>query len=341
MSVIRSLFIVLSLLLVSCGSAPRKVAEAAPVAAFDADSAYRFVAEQVTFGSRVPGTEAHRQCLMYIGRTLERFGAQVEIQTGDMVRYDGQLQHVANICAHLPADSAYAGKPAILLTAHYDTRPWADQEDDYTQRTIPIPGANDGASGVGVLMEVARQWQNLQERKRPVEIVLFDCEDMGTPAFYTGKQLPHSWCLGAQLWAQTYTSISKGKDNATHTPSAGGQEKIEYGILLDMVGDPNASFPREYYSMQYAGRYVDKIWRTAEQLGFAHRFVSTRSYPITDDHYYVNTIAKIPCVDIIHYVPGGDTGFAWWWHTQNDDMSNVHPNTLREVGMVLMNLINE
>lgn len=108
-----------------------------------------------------------------------------------------------------------------------------------------------------------------------------------------------------------------------------------------MVGDPNASFPREYYSEQYAGKYVEKIWRTAEQLGYGHRFVSTRSYPITDDHYYVNTIAKIPCVDIIHYVPGSETGFAWWWHTHSDDMRNVNPGTLQEVGKVLMSVIGE
>ena len=331
MHIARSLVILGCLLLVGCGSTPKEASETMPVAAFDADSAYQFVAAQVDFGPRVPGTEAHEQCLLYIGQTLKRFGARVGIQTGEMIRYDGQWQHVANICAHLPADSAYADRKAILLCAHYDSRPWADQEDDYADRMQPILGANDGASGVGVLMEVARQWQQLSEHKRPIDIVLFDCEDMGTPAFYTGKQLQHSWCLGAQLWAQTYKQPA-----VSSQPSA-----IEYGILLDMVGDPNASFPREYYSMQYAGKYVDKIWRTAEQQGFAHRFVGTRTYPITDDHYYINSIAHIPCVDIIHYAPGGDTGFAWWWHTHQDNMSNVHPNTLREVGLVLMTLISD
>lgn len=334
MHIVRSLFIISCTLLIGCASTPKKAVEAAPVAAFDADSAYAFVAGQVAYGPRVPGTDAHQQCLLYIGSTLERLGAEVQIQTGEMIRYDGQMQHVANICAHLPADSAYADRPAILLTAHYDSRPWADQEEDYTQRTIPIPGANDGASGVGVLMEVARQWQNQPEHKRPIDIVLFDCEDMGTPAFYTGKQREHTWCLGAQLWAQTY-------NHAFPNQAAGKKAKYEYGILLDMVGDPNAMFPREYYSMQYAGKYVDKIWRTAEKLGFAHRFVNTRTYPITDDHYYVNAIAHIPCVDLIHYMPGSETGFAWWWHTQKDDMSNVNPNTLREVGMIVMTLINE
>ena len=324
------IYILPVLLLVSCGATPKQQAQSLPQVAFDADSAYAFVAGQVAFGPRVPGTDAHNDCVLYLGRTLERLGAKVEVQTGEVMRYDGEWQHVANICAHLPADSGYTDKPAILLCAHYDSRPWADQEEDYDRRMLPIAGANDGASGVGVLMEVACQWTSLKERKRPLEIVLFDCEDMGTPAFYTGQQRQHTWCLGAQLWARGYQQ-SAGKQ----------QSLIEYGILLDMVGDPNATFPREMYSEQYAGKYVDRIWRAAEQLGFAHRFVSSQAYPITDDHYYVNTIAKIPCVDIIHYQPNSETGFAWWWHTQKDDMSNISPNTLQEVGKVVMKVISE
>lgn len=333
---LKYLLLACTLLLAGCGlSAKRSVSESGQSSvsagglSFSGDSAYADVAGQVAFGPRVPGTDAHHDCVQYIGRTLERFGATVEIQTGEVMRYDGEWQHVANICAHLPADSAYQGEKTVLLCAHYDSRPWADQEEDYSHRMSPIPGANDGASGVGVLMEVARQWQNLSERKRPVEIVLFDCEDMGTPQFYTGKQREHTWCLGAQLWARTIVESRESK------------AVYAFGILLDMVGDPNASFPREYYSEQYAGKYVEKIWHTAEQLGYGHRFVSTRSYPITDDHYYVNTIAKIPCVDIIHYVPGSETGFAWWWHTHSDDMRNVNPGTLQEVGKVLMSVIGE
>lgn len=325
------IYILSVLLLAGCASAPKKQQSgtALPQVSFDADSAYAFVAGQVAFGPRVPGTDAHHDCVQYIGHTLERLGAKVGVQTGEVRRYDGEWQHVANICARLEADSGYTDKPAILLCAHYDSRPWADQEEDYDKRMIPIPGANDGASGVGVLLEVARQWQRLSERKRPVEIVLFDCEDMGTPAFYTGQQLNHTWCLGAQLWARSYQQSAVSNQ----------QSAIEYGILLDMIGDPNASFPRETYSEEYAGKYVDRIWRAADQLGFAHRFVSSKAYPITDDHYYVNTIAKIPCVDIIHYVPGSETGFAWWWHTQNDDMRNISPNTLQEVGKVIMTVI--
>ena len=336
--------LVLILLLASCGAAPKKQAPAqiAQPVAFNGDSAYVYVAGQVAFGPRVPGTDAHHDCVQYIGRTLERFGAKVEIQTGEMQRYDGQWQHVANICARLEADSSYTDKPAILLCAHYDSRPWADQEEDYNHRMIPILGANDGASGVGVLMEVARQWSLLKQRKQPVQIVLFDCEDMGTPAFYTGQQREHTWCLGAQLWARTIQQRQRSNSASGLTAERSNSETVyAYGILLDMVGDPNASFPREYYSEQYAGKYVDRIWRAAEQLGYAHRFVNNRTYPITDDHYYVNTIAKIPCVDIIHYQPNSETGFPWWWHTQQDNMNNISPNTLQEVGRVIMKVIND
>lgn len=329
----RLTYMSLVLLLAGCAAAPKKQASSAvvPEVAFSGDSAYAYVAGQVAYGPRVPGTDAHHDCVQYIGRTLESLGARVEIQTGDVRRYDGRIQHVANICAYLAADSGYTNQPAILLCAHYDSRPWADQEEDYAQRRTPIAGANDGASGVGVLMEVTRQWQQLKERKRPVQIVLFDCEDMGTPAFYTGQQLPDTWCLGAQLWGR-----SRQQSAISNRQSA-----IEFGILLDMVGDPNAVFPREYYSEQYAGKYVERIWRAAEQLGYSHRFVSSKAYPITDDHYYVNTIARIPCVDIIHYQPNSETGFAWWWHTQQDDMSNISPNTLQEVGRVIVKVISE
>ena len=325
-------YVALILLLAGCAAAPKKQPAVVPSVAFSGDSAYAYVAGQMAYGVRVPGTDAHHACVQYIGGTLERLGAKVEIQTGEVQRYDGHWQHVANICAHLAADSAYADEPAILLCAHYDSRPWADQEEDYTQRMVPVPGANDGASGVGVLMEVARQWAQLSEHRRPIDIVLFDCEDMGTPAFYTGQQREHTWCLGAQLWAKSYQQSA-----ISSQPSV----RYAFGILLDMVGDPNAVFPREYYSEQYAGKYVNKIWKAAEQLGFAHRFVSSKAYSITDDHYYVNTIARIPCVDIIHYQPNSETGFPWWWHTQKDDMSNISPNTLQEVGRVIMTVISE
>ena len=114
----------------------------------------------------------------------------------------------------------------------------------------------------------------------------------------------------------------------------------QYGILLDMVGDPSATFPREYFSQQYAGSYVEQLWRTASRLGYSRYFVNQSTYyPITDDHYYVSTIAGIPCVDIIDYKPNTETGFAEWWHTRQDNMQNINKQTLQAVGETVLTTI--
>ena len=151
---------------------------------------------------------------------------------------------------------------------------------------------------------------------------------MGTPNHYTGLQREDTWCLGSQYWATQYKN----------TP-AESRTKYQYGILLDMVGDPSATFPREYFSTLYAGSYVEQIWRIASQLGYGRYFVNQSAYPITDDHLYVNTIAGIPCVDIIDYTPNQQTGFAEWWHTQQDDMRNINKQTLQAVGQTVMTMI--
>jgi len=321
------------MLLAGCGATPKTKTTTIPEVAFSGDSAYAYVAGQVAFGSRVPGSDAHNLCLQYLGSTLERFGAKVEIQTGEVQRYDGAWQRVANICAHLAADSAHANEKAILLCAHYDSRPWADQEEDYSERMIPIPGANDGASGVGVLMEVARQLGiRLADSclTTPVDIILFDVEDSGTPRFYTGLEREDTWCLGSQLWGKQYAQQITDQQSPITNP------QYRFGIVLDMVGAPDASFPREMYSSRYAANYQQQIWRSAEQLGYGVLFNNQQSYPITDDHYYINVLTGIPCVDIIHYDIRNATGFASWWHTRNDNMDNISKATLQAVGEVVM-----
>lgn len=130
------------------------------------------------------------------------------------------------------------------------------------------------------------------------------------------------------MWAERYAKTPVNKRVA-----------YQYGILLDMVGDPSATFPREYFSVQYAQQYVEKVWRTASKLGYGRYFVNQNAYPITDDHYYVNTIAGVPCVDIIDYKPNAETGFPDWWHTQRDDMRNINKQTLKAVGETVMNVI--
>ena len=283
----------------------------------------------MAFGARVPDTEEHEACGDWLVNELRRHGAEVFEQRGTMPNYATLAQPLRNIIAHIPGSVP----TTILLCAHWDTRPWSDEEADYDNRHLPVPGANDGASGVGVLLEIARQLQALRATDKAaqipsVDIVFFDGEDMGTPNHYTGPQREDTWCLGSQLWAKYYLQ----------TPVA-QRTKYQYGILLDMVGDPSATFPREYFSVNYAGTYVEQIWRTATKLGYGRYFVNQSAYPITDAHYYLNTLAGIPCVDIIDYKPNNGTGFAEWWHTQQDDMRNINHQTLQAVGETVVTTI--
>ena len=319
------LYIALCLVLCSCQT-KTKTTPADVRCAFSADSAYTYIAQQLAFGPRVPGTEAHEACGDWLVSELARHGAQVKSQYGIMTNYAGKAQDIRNIVAMLEGNTPHA----ILLCAHWDCRPWSDEEERYEDRFEPVMGANDGASGVGVILEMVRQMAIRKSKGEfipTVQVVFFDCEDMGTPAHFTGSQRDHTWCLGSQYWAQEL-KIQNSKF------------KINYGILLDMVGDPSATFPREYFSMQYAGSYVERLWREASKLGYGRYFVQQVTYyPITDDHYYVNTIAGIPCVDVIDYKTNTETGFAEWWHTQHDDIQNINKQTLQAVGETVLTTI--
>ncbi len=320
----NTILILLALILAACQGKTAQKGATTNEAPFSADSAYAYVAAQCHFGVRYPGSEGHYQCARYLQSELQRHGATVSIQQGQMPNYAGNPQPIYNIIGSFNPEK----KNRILLCAHWDSRPWADEEEDYDLRRSPILGANDGASGVGVLLEIARQL-NLTQTTKGIDIVFFDAEDMGTPSFYTGKEREHTWCLGSQLWAKEQQPNAERR-----TPNG-----YHYGILLDMVGAPDACFPKEYFSLQYARNYVELIWQTAAELGYSHLFRPDITYPITDDHYYVNTIAGIPCVDIINYNPNTPTGFAPWWHTHQDDMRNISPATLDAVGKVVLTTI--
>ena len=210
---------------------------------FDSDSAYAYIEAQMAFGPRVPNSKAHNDCAVWFIQQLRARGAKVELQRGQMPDYRGNMQQIYNIIAHFNTPET-ATRPRILIGAHYDTRPWCDEEPEYADRFYNVPGANDGASGVGVLLEVARQLgQRLADStlRTPVDIILFDCEDSGTPRFYTGLEREDTWCLGSQLWATEYVK------NSTH--------RYRFGIILDMIGAPDAFFPKEMYSSQYASNY--------------------------------------------------------------------------------------
>ena len=209
-----------------------------------------------------------------------------------------------------------------MLCAHWDSRPYADEDDPQHHHT-PIDGANDGASGVGVLLEIARQLQQ-QAPAIGIDIVFFDAEDYGTPDFYQGKHPSDSWCLGSQYWGRI-----------PHTPDY----KARFGILLDMVGAPNATFYYEYYSKETANDAMKKIWKTAESLGYGNYFVPQDGGSITDDHIYVHSFRQIPCVDIIHYDTSTNTGFVPTWHTLDDTLEHIDKSTLKAVGQTVMTVI--
>lgn len=286
--------------------------------AFNADSAYAYIDAQVKFGPRVPNSPAHKACGNYLASQLERFGAKVYNQYADLMAYNGATLKARNIIGAYKPDT----KKRVMLCAHWDSRPYADQDDEKYHHT-PIDGANDGASGVGVLLEIARQIQ-LQAPAVGIDIVFFDAEDYGIPDFYKGPYKPDTWCLGSQYWGR----IPHVSDY-----------KARFGILLDMVGAKGAAFYYEGFSARTANNVMKKIWNTAERLGYGQYFIKQEGGEVTDDHVYVNRFRGIPCVDIIHYDIQGNTGFNPTWHTTDDTIENIDKATLQAVGQTVMEVI--
>ena len=251
--------------------------------AFDADSAYTYVKAQTDFGPRVPNTQAHKDCGEYLAKQLEAFGAKVYNQYADLEAWDGTILKARNIIGAYNPDS----KKRVMLCAHWDSRPYADYDADAKNHKKPIDGANDGASGVGVLLEIARQIQK-EAPAVGIDIIFFDAEDYGTPDWHTGSHKPNDWCLGSQYWSRT--------------PHVSGYF-ARYGILLDMVGGKGGSFHYEPFSYRTARKEVKKIWDKAHELGYGNYFIKQEGSEVTDDHVYVHELARIPCVDIINYDP--------------------------------------
>ena len=289
---------------------------------FNADSAFAFVKKQTDFGPRVPNTEAHQQCADWLVHKLSEYADTVMVQEFRTRLFNGQGIDGQNIIATFNPKAP----KRIVLCAHWDSRPFADHDPDEANWNHPIDGANDGASGVGVLIETARCFrsQPLPE-KLGVDIVLFDLEDFGPRSDqaeqYYDEQHNH-WALGSQHWAAQ-----------PHTPGY----HANYGILLDMVGASEPNFMKEYFSQGYAGWWCNKVWRNAQDLGYRQYFVNELGNPITDDHIAMNEIAGIPTIDIIDLRPdSSNESFPETWHTLDDNIDNIDKNTLEMVGKVLI-----
>lgn len=285
---------------------------------FDADSAYSFVEKQVSFGPRVPGTSAHEACGDYLSAKLSSFGAQVVEQKADVTHYNGRNIKIRNIIGSYQPEK----EKRVLLFAHWDSRPFADEESDGQRQKLPIDGADDGASGVGVLLEIARQLQQ-KPTNIGIDIIFFDLEDWGQPSFEKDFLEGDWWCVGSRYWSEN--------------PHVAGY-KAAYGILLDMVGADGATFLREGYSIQHASNIVSKIWGTASKLGFGRFFVQRNGTYITDDHVPIIENMKVPCVDIIN-LKDTPTGFAPHWHTHKDNMQIINKESLNAAGQTVMEVI--
>ena len=292
-----------------------KRSENIKVPIFNSDSAYKFVEKQVSFGPRVISSSGWENCSIWIKKKLRSFTKEVIFQEAPVTTYDGKNHILKNIIASFNPEK----KNRIAFFAHWDSRHIADQ--DSKDQEMPILGANDGGSGVGVLIEIARQL-HIKSPKIGVDIILFDAEDYGDPN--QGISSESSWCLGSQYWSKN-THI----ENYT----------ARYGILLDMVGAKDATFYMEGTSRYFASPILEKVWKTASNLGFSNHFIYQNSPEILDDHVYVNNLAKIPTINIIEYDPLTKNNFNKHWHTHADDMNNINKNTLHAVGQTMLEII--
>lgn len=290
-------------------AAPLKAAD------FDADSAYYFVQQQVKFGPRVPNTDAHAKCAAWFVKTLKKYTEHVTVQNFTAKAYDGTTLKLQNIVASFNPKAT----ERVLLCAHWDSRPFADYDPDISMRHKPIDGANDGASGAGILIEIARQL-SLKPSDGGVDIVLFDGEDYGAhqEANFQGTD---DWALGSQYWSRN-----------PHVPAYGAR----FGILLDMVGAENAVFTLEGTSQYYAPDIAQKVWNIGSAIGYSDYFSTERTGAITDDHLYINQIRQIPTIDIIQHDPATESGFYKNWHTLNDNLAGISKPTLMAVGQTVL-----
>lgn len=296
---------------------PKKTIE---VPSFNADSAYYYIEKQLSFGPRVPNTKAHKECGDWMVATLRRFNATVIEQKTKLRAYDGTMLDARNIIGSYNPES----KSRVLLCAHWDSRPWADHDPIEANRNKAVPAANDGASGVGVLLEIARQ-MSISNPGLGVDIVFFDAEDYGEKQELQGAY-EDAWALGSQYWSKN-----------PHIPGYSAR----FGILLDMVGAKDASFGQEQYSRDFAPNIVRNVWETAERIGYGNYFVNRKVGPIIDDHYYVNTIIRIPTIDIIDYHEDRDKGFFDHWHTLEDNLDKISKETLKAVGQTVITVVYE
>ncbi|MCL5268265.1 MAG: M28 family peptidase [Bacteroidetes bacterium] len=306
------LFLLSALMLSSCSKrSPQQQAEmeqrtlrypTVPVPTFDADSAFSYLVKQVDFGPRNPNSVAHDQCLLYLQHEFSRYADTVQLEEFNVPGYDGVVLHLTNIIASFNMRA----KTRVLLSAHWDSRPRADHQPGGPVDK-PIPGADDGASGVAVLLEMARDFKQ-SPPPVGVDIMLWDGEDYGKEG-----ELDY-YCLGSKYWAATKPF--------SYQP--------DFAVNLDMIGQKDLKIDKEGYSVQYAPDIVDLIWNAAAELGVP-QFVDHVGDTIYDDHVPLQN-AGIKAVDLI------DFNYKYW-HTLEDTPDKCSPGSLSAVGRVLLDVL--
>lgn len=308
------------LFLVFAGCNPNRrtpaVVELKSAPTFNEDSAYHFIEQQLAFGPRIPGLAGHDSCGNFLANTLTRYGFEVTEQKDTIVVYADRMLPLRNIQGSINPELGNR----MLLCAHWDSRHIADQDDEDSDQ--PIEGANDNASGVAILLEMAR----CMAQRTPevgVDIVFFDMEDQGRPASDNyDDPLDHGYCRGSYYW-------SNRADSA----------KYRFGILLDMVGAKDAIFTLDANSMHHASEVVYTVWDMGHQLGFGHHFQYNRTWEIMDDHANLNQFAKIPSIDIIQHEASTASRFGEYWHTHDDNVSIIDRETLKAVGQTVLQVV--
>lgn len=292
-------------------SCKQKSAAKPSIPVFNADYAFEKIIQYEKFGPKVPNTSEHKKAGDWIVTEMKSFGLEVREQIGTATTIDGKSIQIRNIIAsHRPEL-----KKRVLLSAHWDNRPIADQ--DTRNRNKPILGVNDGGSGVAVLMGIARA---IHEQKPAgevgVDFAFWDAEDLGMPSN------AESYCLGSQFWAKNPVPENY---------------KAEFGINFDMVGRIGSVFPIENYSLEHAGKIIIKLREAARKTGYADYFPDYRVGPIVDDHYFVNKGLGIPMVDLIYMTPEGR--FPPEWHTHQDTSEYISRDVLKAVAQTTLQVI--
>ncbi|WP_282918712.1 M28 family peptidase, partial [Porphyromonas macacae] len=254
-------------------------------------------------------------CKQWLIDKMASLGLRVIPQETTVTAHDGKKLDITNIIGSFNPER----EDRILLLAHWDTRPIADYDPNESLRNKPILGADDGGSGVAVLLEVARQLQ-MANTSLGIDFLFADAEDYGV------SNDEDSWCLGSTYWSKN-----------PHIPNY----KADLGILLDMVGAKEAKFRWETFSKIHAPYLLTTIWDIASRLGYSHLFIQADGAALTDDHVPVIKNLGIPTINIVNYDPNRLNGFGGHWHTHKDDLENIDPAVLQAVGHTLMTFLKQ